>query len=60
MSFQAYLDAIEKRTGKTPRNSSKKPTPAASDQRPRPGRSSHGSRMGTDSGAGMPWHWLTS
>ena len=60
MSFQAYLDAIEKRPVRPLRSSSTEPTPAASDQRPRPGRSSHGSRVSTGSVEGMPWHWFTS
>ena len=40
MSFQAYLDAIEKRTGKTPRGARPcRPTPGASGPTPRLGRS---------------------
>ena len=56
MSFQAYLDNIEKKTGLTPRNSSHLRRSAASISRPsRREKSSSGSRTTTTWGGGMPW-----
>ena len=54
MSFQAYLDAVEKQTGKTPQQIVDEAAAAGLGPDTRPGRSRRGSRRRTASGMATP------